>query len=111
MKNELFGVIKLGQLKRIQAVLHKNWNQEIRFKNKNKNKNWNKEIEFIKKGRGQLIPVTICVDLLAKISDYQNTGENSIKTKQMIENLLKFRLLQNAPITCQSLNNNCNFQK
>ena len=35
MKNKISGVIKLGQLKRIQAVLHRNWHQENRFANQN----------------------------------------------------------------------------
>lgn len=107
MKKEIFGVIKLGQLKRMQTVLHKNWNLENRFKNRN----WDKEIEFIKKGRGQLIPVTIHVDLLNKDFDYEINDFNIIKGKQIIENLLKFRLLQNISINCQNLNNSGSFQK
>lgn len=107
MKNELSGVIKLGQLKRIQTVLNKNWEQEYRFVDRN----WNEEIEFIKKGRGQLIPVTICIDFLNENLKIEITKNNFIKTKKLIENFLKFRLLQNTSITCQNLSNSCNFQK
>lgn len=107
MKNELSGVIKLGQLKRIQAVLNKNWNQENRFANRN----WNEEIEFIKKGRGQLIPVTICFDFFNENFKIDVTKNNVIEAQKRVENFLKFRLLQNSSITFQTLNNNCNFQK
>ncbi len=107
MKNELSGVIKNGQLKRIQSVLNKNWKQENRFTNRN----WDEEIEFIKKGRGQLIPVTICIDFLNENFKIEYTKDNFIKTKNLIENFLKFRLLQNTFIACRNLNNNCNFQK
>ncbi len=89
MRNELSGVIRLGQLKRIQAVLYKNWKVENRFVNRN----WNKEIEFIKKGRGGLIPVSIYVDLLNQDCTFQTTKDNVLKTKRIIENLLKFNLL------------------
>ncbi|CAM3938142.1 hypothetical protein FLBR109950_09545 [Flavobacterium branchiophilum] len=35
MKNEISGVIKIGQLKRIQQVLHENWKDDNRFENIN----------------------------------------------------------------------------
>ena len=58
MRNEITGVIKLGQLKRIQQVLHENWKDDNRFENIN----WQEKIDFIKKGKGNLIPVYLTVD-------------------------------------------------
>ena len=51
MSNEIFGVIKLGQLKRIQAVLHRNLDDKNRFENRNRQE----EISFIKKEKVPLL--------------------------------------------------------
>lgn len=72
METKIFGVIKLGQLKRIQAVLHKNWKDENRFENQN----WKEEIAFIKRGRGQLMPSSITCDF--KIDKSQNIYQQKI---------------------------------
>ena len=51
------GVIAVGKLKKIQAAINQFFrdkisNPEIEF-------DWDKNVEFIKRGRGQLLPVTI----------------------------------------------------
>lgn len=79
METKTLGVIKLGQLKRIQAVLHHNLKDENRFRNRN----WKEEIAFIKGGRGQLIPsAIICAFKIDK-------SPNIYQQKILIENLLK----------------------
>ena len=89
MKKNISGVIKLGQLKRIQAVLHRNWNVENRFENRN----WKEELEFIRNGRGEFIPVTISVDFGDNINN-EILKFNLKKTKFQIESILKLTVLQ-----------------
>ncbi|TRX39405.1 hypothetical protein [Flavobacterium restrictum] len=90
IENIISGVIKRGQLRRIQVVLHKNWNVENRFINRN----WKEEIDYIKKGRGGLLPITISVAFINEDCNIETTKDNIIKTKQIIENTLKFQLLK-----------------
>lgn len=94
MNNEIFGVIKLGQLKRIQAVLHRN----VVDKNRFENRNWQEEISFIKKGKGNFIPVSVSDDfsdensLTILSNEYLNT--NLINAKFRIETALKLLVLE-----------------
>jgi len=79
------GVIKVGQLKRIQASV----NKFIREKSLNHNAvfEWNQNIIFISKGRGQLIPVKINNNFVIE------KPMNTYTERAFIENQLKFYFL------------------
>ncbi len=84
----------MGQLKRIQQVLHENWKDDNRFENIN----WQEKIDFIKKGKGNLFPVYLTVDFsienpFLKLQHFAfNT--NIIHAKKNIELTLKYLILQ-----------------
>jgi hypothetical protein len=89
MENNVMGVIKLGQLKRIQVVLNKNWKKENRFEI-----NWDDAIKYIQRGKGSFLPVNVSLDLLYEKYDFQPTKDNFNRTKKIVENNLKFKILQ-----------------
>ncbi|MFP5042509.1 hypothetical protein [Parasediminibacterium sp. JCM 36343] len=98
MRKDILGVVKLGQLKRIQSVVHRNWKLENQFEDRD----WKEEISFILRGRGQLIPVNLLVDfldndlieLLNREAIRSNIKECSIDVKNKIERILKLLVLQ-----------------
>lgn len=96
MRNVISGVIKLGQLKRIQAVLHRNHTDKNRFENRN----WQEEISFIKKGRGNFIPVSVSDDFsdenLLTILSNEYLNANLINAKLRIETVLKLLVLDKS---------------
>ncbi|MEY2978217.1 MAG: TdeIII family type II restriction endonuclease [Prochlorotrichaceae cyanobacterium] len=96
------GLIKQDRLRRIQEVLnsleHKGKSQKTSV-----TPNWSEEIKYIKKGKGQLIPITVICDLFI---DSHKTGKkyafelkgplpNSDQTKVSKEKL--FKLLAMTP--------------
>jgi len=98
MEKNIVGLIKMGQLKRIQRVLHRNMNLENQFENRN----WKEEISYILKGRGQYIPVNLDIDSIEDDlegflnSDLvkQQNSKNSIYLKRKIQIVLKLLVIQ-----------------
>jgi hypothetical protein len=94
MKRNISGVINLGQLKRIQAVLHR----DLKLLNRFENRNWEEEIKFIRKGRGGFIPLTISIDFceedLMSFFKKESSNSNIIEAKCRIENALKLSVIE-----------------
>jgi hypothetical protein len=80
------GLIEIGKLKRIQAVL----NQFVRNKISNVDVqfDWNTNLQFIKKGKGPFLPVTINSDFKIEMT------KNLYYERFIIENQLKAHFLK-----------------
>ncbi|MGE5943617.1 MAG: hypothetical protein ACM31G_04675 [Flavobacteriales bacterium] len=94
MRRNISGVAKSGQLKRIQAVLHRDYKSLNRFENRN----WEEEIKFIRKGRGGFIPFTISIDFceedLISFLKKEYSNPNIMEAKHRIENALKLSVIE-----------------
>jgi hypothetical protein len=98
------GQIREGRLRRIQEILNKLEHQNGTEK---RQPNFEKEIEYIKKGKGELIPITIICDVFIR---NEATGEsfafeikgplpNSDQTKVSKEKIFKLFAMEEPQIT------------